>query len=433
MLSNPERSIAATVIAQSDIRAERLISVLRMLVAATLFLGVTFILSQSEAAGLDARRFELLGLLAGSACYFLLGALNFYFATEARLKPWMRWAFNLGEIALVSIQLYLDVADPATPSLLAFASPVMLVVALVVCVQVLRFQIGLHIVSTGLLIVLCGLIVFHDPQIDTPLSPEAVHELQLLYTVPPNIMRLVMLTAMAILIGTAVFRSRRLIERVARETEVAENRKRFLPAEISDSMSDEKLDALRLGEERKVAVLFADIRDFTSISEKIGARQTAEMLSRYRALVTDVMVRNNGVVDKFIGDGALVVFGLHSDIAQACAEAIDAANGLRLSIESWNDSRAGQKLDRLRIAIGVHSGPAVIGAIGDDRRLEFTAVGNTINVASRLEEIAKQRDLSLVVSNRTAKTAGIDGTDYLSLGPLSIRGSTEPMDLLGRR
>ena len=423
-------TLAAKVIAQSDLKAERLIAMLRMTLAALLFLGVSFVLSQVRSAGLEMRQFELLGLLAGAVCYFTLGALNFYFATEARLKPWMSWAFNFGEVILVSVQLYIDVSDPATPSLLAFASPVMLVAALVICVQVLRFKIGLHIFSTVLLIGLCALILFHDPQIGSKLPPSAQQELQILYSVPPNIMRLIMLSAMAFLIGTAVYRSKRLIETVARETEIAENRKRFLPNELSNAMSDENLNALRLGEEKDIAVLFVDIRGFTSISERTGARKTAELLTSYRSLVTDAATRNNGVVDKFIGDGALVIFGLHSDFELACSNAISMAEGLPDDVQKWNGERTKEGLEGIRLAIGVHAGPAVIGAIGDDQRLEFTAIGDTINTAARLEELAKQHDQTIVISRQIARAANVESDKFVSHGAVEIKGRSEPVEVL---
>ncbi len=423
---------AARIIAQSDLKAERLIAVLRMILAALLFFGISFVLSQSHSAGLEMRQFELYGLLVGAICYFTLGAVNFYFATEARLRPWMSWAFNLGEVLLVSVQLYVDVVDPATPSLLVFASPVMLVAALVICVQVLRFQIGLHIFSTVLLLGLCALIMFHDPQIGTSLSPQAEQELQLLYSLPPNVMRLIMLSAMAFLIGTAVYRSKRLIETVAKETEIAENRKRFLPNEIANSMSDENLNTLRLGEEKDIAVLFADIRGFTGISEQIGARKTAELLTQFRAIITDSATRNNGIVDKFIGDGALVIFGLNGDFKQSCRDAVDMAEDLLNAIENWNDGRAEQGLENIRLAIGIHAGPAVVGAFGDDRRLEFTAIGDTINTAARLEELAKHHDWTLVISRQTGQVAEVDEEKFVLQEPIAIKGRLEPIEVLVR-
>jgi len=363
------KTLAARVIAQSDLKAERLIAALRMTLATLLFLGVSFVLSQSQSAGLEMRQFELFSLLVGAICYFTLGAVNFYYATEARLRPWMSWVFNLGEVVLVSVQLYVDVADPATPSLLAFASPVILVAALVICVQVLRFKIELHIFSTVLLLGLCGLIIFHDPQIGTPLSPDTERELQLLYSVPPNVMRLIMLSAMAFLIGAAVYRSKRLIETVARETEIAENRKRFLPTELSD---------------------------------------------------------------KFIGDGALIIFGLKGDFRQACSDAINMSESLLNAIENWNEGREKQELESIRLAVGIHAGPAVIGAIGDDRRLEFTAVGDTINTAARLEELAKHEDWTVVISDQIAQIAEVNLANFVPQGPVTIKGRLEPVEVLAR-
>ena len=156
------KSRSSKLIEKSDIEAERLISIIRMTLASMLFFGVATILYRSETVGLETRQFELYGLLTGAVCYFVLGALNFYCATEVRLKPWMTWVFNLGEITIVSAQLYLDVADSNTSSLLAFASPVLMIVALVICVQVLRYQILLHVYSSLLLVGLCILIMFGE-------------------------------------------------------------------------------------------------------------------------------------------------------------------------------------------------------------------------------------------------------------------------------
>lgn len=426
------KTLADRVIAQSDLRAERLIGVLRMLLSAMLFAGVAFVLSQSEAAGLGARRFELIGLLIGAAAYFSIGVLTFRCATEDRYRPWMSWLFNLAEVALVAFQLYLDVRDPQTPSLLAFASPVILVAALVICVQVLRSQIRLHIFTTLLLIGLCGLIVFHDPQIGAPLAAPALHELQLLYTLPPNVMRLVMLTAMAVLIGIAVVRSRRLVEAVARETEMAENRKRFLPTEIAARMSDADLEQMRSGEERDLAVLFVDVRDFTPLSQDLGPRGTAQFLSHFRGLVTEAVAANGGFVDKFIGDGALALFGMHGDVRQACGQAYAAAEGISRSVEDWNAKRGQLGRGVFRIAIGLHSGPAIIGAIGDARRLEFTALGTTVNLAARLEEVAKQNDWQLAMSRHFAEDAGLDTGAFTLSDPITLRGSSEKMQVFSR-
>ena len=431
-MNSKSKSRSTKLIEKSDIEAERLISIIRMTLASMLFFGVATILYQSKSVGLETRQFELYGLLTGAVCYFVLGAFNFYCATEARLKPWMTWVFNLGEIAIVSAQLYIDVADSNTSSLLTFASPVLMIVALVICVQVLRYQILLHVYSSLLLVGLCVLVMFHKPQIGNPLSAQAANELQLLYTVPPNIMRLIMLSTMALLVGIAVYRSRKLIETVARDTEIAVNRNRFLPSGLSEVMTDENLESLRSGEERELAVMFVDIRGFTQFSEEAGPRETALFLTHYRSLITDAVSANDGVVDKFIGDGVLIIHGLHSDIKQACSDSMETAQSIKLEIEAWNEQRKNKSLDLVNIAIGIHAGPAIIGAIGDDRRLEFTAIGNTVNLASRLENIAKMHNWTLAVFANAAAMADVNVNDFISTGPIVLKGSSEPMEVLGK-
>jgi adenylate cyclase len=429
MASNRE-TLAAKIVAQADVRAERLISVLRMALATMLFIGVSYVLSQSEAAGLEGRQRELNFLRLGAVVYFTLGAANFYFSSPLRFRPWMSWAFNFAEVAIVSFQLYIDVSDPLTPSLLAFASPVLLIVALVICVQALRSQIFLHIATSTLLLTLCALVLFHDPQVGVPVPNAALSELQAVYSLPLTVMRLLMLIAMAGVIGTAVYKSKKLVERVGQETETAENRKRFIPNEISDAMSDLDIEALRVGRETDLAVLFVDIRGFTAMAERVSPKEAAELLSEFRALVTDAALESNGIVDKFIGDGALLIFGLHSDIAQAAKDALASAKNMLRATEHWNDARKSQGLPAIDLAIGVHAGPAIIGAVGDARRLEFTAIGTTVNLASRLEEVAKKHNERLVVSRSTLDLVGANADDFRAVGRLDLKGSSQPMEVL---
>jgi adenylate cyclase len=429
MASNRE-TLAAKIVAQADVKAERLISVLRMALATMLFIGVSYVLSQTVVAGLEGRLTELNFLRLGAVAYFTLGAVNFYFSNATRFRPWMSWAFNFAEVAIVSFQLYVDVSDPLTPSLLAFASPVLLIVALVICVQALRSQIYLHIATSTLLLALCALVLFHNPQVGVPVPDAALIELQSLYSLPPILIRLIMLIAMAGLIGIAVYQTKKLVERVGRETETAENRKRFIPNEISDAMSDLDIEALRVGKETDLAVLFVDIRGFTALAEHISPRETAELLSEFRALVTGAALANNGIVDKFIGDGALLIFGLNSDISQAAKDALATARNILREAERWNDVRKSEGLSNIDLAIGVHAGPAIIGAVGDTHRLEFTAIGTTVNLASRLEEVAKKHNESLVVSRSTLDLLVAGADDFRPIGLVDLRGSSQAMEVL---
>ncbi len=131
--------------------------------------------------------------------------------------------------------------------------------------------------------------------------------------------------------------------------------------------------------ERTITVLFTDIKDFTRLSEALGPRESANLLNEYFDIVIDSVFRYNGSVDKFIGDAVMAIFG-PPFLTNAFTEmAVRAAVDMRDKI---------QKLNKYAIRIGINTGPAVIGNIGSSRRMEYTAIGDTVNIASRLEKMA---------------------------------------------
>jgi adenylate cyclase len=415
---------------QSDVQAERIIAVLRMVLSAALFFGVGGLLINLETAGLGVRQFELVLLLFGAATYFLLGIINFYFSHPDRFRFWQSWVFNALEVSLLGVQLYIDVHSAATPSLVALASPLVLVAALVLCIQALRYRLELHIFTALLLLVVCAVITFHSPLLDQPWGAAVVEEMRVLYSPPPNVMRLVILTTLALVVGTAVYRSRTLVVRVAQEVEDSDNLKRFLPGELNKSLSNEALQELRLPQRKETAILFIDLRGFTELTDSLEATEVADILLWFRSLVLDATERHGGLVDKFVGDEAMMIFGLEGDPAKAVADAFAVFGHISDGVATRNLSRSTGTAE-MAIAGGLHSGPALVGAFGDDRRLEFTALGKTVNIASRFEAIAKEGGLQLVASEDSLKSGALDQADFEDLGEVSIRGIAEPIKIAG--
>ncbi|HEX2553398.1 MAG TPA: adenylate/guanylate cyclase domain-containing protein [Microvirga sp.] len=180
------------------------------------------------------------------------------------------------------------------------------------------------------------------------------------------------------------------------------------------------------GQEREIAVLFCDLRGFTSLSEKRLPFDTVFILNRYFEAVGEAVEEASGHMDKFIGDGALALFGLAADPRTAARQAVDAALRIRAGVDQLNATYASE-LDRpLQIAISLHAGPAVVGEMGYGAAMSLTAVGDTINTASRLEGLAKDLDAELVVSEDLARLAGLDlaGLDRQTL---AVRGRSEPV------
>jgi len=162
------------------------------------------------------------------------------------------------------------------------------------------------------------------------------------------------------------------------------------------------------GGERYIAVLFADIRGFTTISEGKLPYDVVFLLNRYFRATGQAVEAAGGRLDKFIGDGVMAIFGLNQEPAVACRQALDAARRMALALADLNEAMSGDLDAPLRIGIGLHAGPAIVGEMGYARAAQITAIGDTVNTASRLESMTKEFAVELVVSQDLLDRAGID-------------------------
>ncbi len=193
---------------------------------------------------------------------------------------------------------------------------------------------------------------------------------------------------------------------------------------------DRKLDVG--GQAMHITVLFSDIRNFTTISEKLSAHETVEFLNVYFPRIIDVIKAEGGRIDKFIGDAVMAEFGAPFPFADHPIRALRAAARMRQVAEefkAWMDQRfPGKELPPFGIGIGIHTGNAVVGEIGTAKKKEFTAIGDTVNVASRLEGETKAMSCVIVASAETVRAAGarvVTGRhDYLK-----VKGRAEPVEV----
>jgi adenylate cyclase len=175
------------------------------------------------------------------------------------------------------------------------------------------------------------------------------------------------------------------------------------------------------GGERYVAILFCDIRGFTSISEGKLPYDVVFLLNRYFRATGHAIEAAGGRLDKFIGDGVMAIFGLNVDAQRACRQALDAARRMALALEDLNEALSGDLDQPLRIGIGLHAGPSIVGEMGYERATQLTAIGDTVNTASRLESLTKDFGAQLVVSQELLDRAGIALADAPS-HEVEIRG-----------
>ncbi|MGO8036644.1 adenylate/guanylate cyclase domain-containing protein [Rhizobium leguminosarum] len=180
------------------------------------------------------------------------------------------------------------------------------------------------------------------------------------------------------------------------------------------------------GREREIAVLFVDIRHFTTLTETRLPFDVVFLLNRYFAIIGKAVEQSGGRLDKFIGDGAMALFGLNTAPEEACRQALNAAAAIVAEIEKLAAELADELALPLRIAIGIHTGPAVVGTMGYGRVRSMTAIGDTVNVASRLETAAKEFEAAIVISEPVASLSGANLSGIESR-EISVRGRALPL------
>ncbi len=180
---------------------------------------------------------------------------------------------------------------------------------------------------------------------------------------------------------------------MASELKKKEFLKGALSRYVSSHIADEIMKApeqIRLGGERRdVTILFADIRGFTALSRTMEPEDTVELLNRYFTVITEVVFRLEGTVDKFIGDGVMCVFGSPISSPSHLEEGVKCAFAVKAAVAEVNRRRLGQGGAPLQIGIGLDAGSAIVGNMGSKARMEFTAVGDCVNMASRLTDLAR--------------------------------------------
>ncbi|HYO62870.1 MAG TPA: adenylate/guanylate cyclase domain-containing protein [Pyrinomonadaceae bacterium] len=216
-------------------------------------------------------------------------------------------------------------------------------------------------------------------------------------------------------------------ERLAREEVARANYGRFLPEYVVQQILEDP-DSFKLGGvNQTLTVLFADIRGFTSLSETAQPEKVVQLLNRYFTAMSDIIFAHGGTLDKYIGDGLMALFGAPTVSPEDACNAVAAAVQMQRQMEEINEDLVRDGFEPIHIGIGLHTGVATVGYIGSERRSEYTAIGDTVNLASRLEAVAQPGQILL--SEATAAAAANAGCTFRPRPAIMVKNRVQPVPL----
>jgi adenylate cyclase len=233
-----------------------------------------------------------------------------------------------------------------------------------------------------------------------------------------------LLTALANYAAVAIERAR-LNERIRAEAAVRARLERYhSPAVIEAVLGDPERSDCEVAL-RETTILFADIVGFTPRCESLPPDAVAAFLNQFFSLAADAIFEHGGTLDKFIGDEVMAFFGAPLPQADHAERAVRSALTLLRSLESWNAQRSAEGLDPVQVRVALNSGPVVVGDIGSERRVDYTVLGNTVNVASRLEEYASEPGQIIIGEATRTAVHHLFATEHV--GDVQLPGLSRPI------
>lgn len=235
------------------------------------------------------------------------------------------------------------------------------------------------------------------------------------------------------LVAYAIFRSIRMVAQIGRgEGQKKQLARYFSPTVVDEIVTgDVAVESLAAGHRHKIAVLFADIRSFTALSEHLAPDEVAAMLTELRQLQMKAVFDNAGMVDKFVGDAVMAVFGAPRSVGSYAADVTNAVRcglAMHAALKIFNTARSANGQNEIRIGVGIHAGEAFVGNLGGEGQLEYTVIGDVVNTASRIEHLCKKAQADFLISEAVA-TEIDGGIEHQKIGIVKIRGREQPMGI----
>jgi adenylate cyclase len=366
---------------------------------------------------------RLLPLMPGSfAVYALLS--RFYLRRmqlkRKQLQPWFQYFSSFLEISILTLAI-LAFSSVQERRLTILLTPFPFVYFVFIIFSILRLRPALCI-FTGVIAGIQYLIFFlyfYDA-VQVAGTPDAY-----LYIPPPHFIRVVMLVASGVIAGYVTQQISQNLTHSFERAQEAERVTQMFGRYVSDKVAEKLLSVGEIEDDKPeataITVLFFDIRNFTGVTEKLPVETTFSELNRFLTRAADIVGENGGFINKLLGDGFLAVFGAPLEDPLHAQGAVNAARGLGIEFDKMKNSG----FIFQDYGIGMHTGIAMVGSLGSDARREYTVIGDTVNLASRVESINKELKTRILMTEETMHAAGVNNATRIS--EITVRGREAPV------
>ncbi len=417
----------AALLRAAEVEAERIVALLRIVVSAGLLAALVLAVDAVQTVDQDYLWHQV-GLAAATIlAYMAVGGLSFAAIRKGVFRHWMIWAAVTADGVFLFLNSWLSLVNSGLSGEVVFAMPSAWMAPLILAFGVLRFNPLL--LGYQVLLVAAGLLwlVLWEPAIVSDAAMQRVH---LAMATPPNLMRVLMVALAGLVLMVAALRMRGLLHRSIEETRQKANLTRYLPAQMAGRLAGGGLEALQEGRQQKMAILFIDIRGFTSWCEGREPQDVSSLITEFRTRVEKAAGQTGGLIDKYIGDAAMILF----EGERAAARALDCAEGLLAEMEDWRQERETAGETGLAAGIGVHWGEVYSGVTGTQARLEYSVFGDTVNTAARLEQLTKTNGMALIASAALLQESGTEPArgGWTKLPAEHLRGRRSGLELFGK-
>ena len=433
-------------------RSEILVSAVQLLIT-LFFFGLYHAAPMAEGRLQDIYLFAEVELTDGIlGIYAILTVLRLALALRHMLRDWMLYASTLLDMVLLMAVIWSFHLTYGQPPGFYLKIPTFAFVFMFIALRALRFE-ARFVVFAGVMAVLgwfvlvafaSGVTEAWDYGVGRPPGCE-VHPCRthnfiqymrtdfLLYGA--EVERMAAIAVVTLILALAISRARRLLIRAATEQIAARDLSRFLDPEVAERIRrSEMVIAPGEGELRDAAILTTDLRGFTQLSMAMEPDAVMRLLQEYQGRVCPAILSAGGSIDKFLGDGILSSFGAARPGATYAADALRAADAVLASVAAWNAEREAAGQPPVRVGLAIASGRVIFGAVGDGDRLEYTVIGDAVNLAAKLEKHTKAEGVRALVDAATYDLAVSQGYAAPASGERrahrAVGGVAAPLDLV---